>query len=149
MENNARTQELLGRSQRCVCKYCGGSLEVRTIVFNEILDARTELFCAHCDRIEYGVEKELYQSARYFVDTFDYNCFPDLDETALTRQMSVAKVCEIMNWAVKNLGFLDQNGFCVPLNIQTSLVGECLHLNDEELAFITQAAGDQFDKLGY
>ena len=64
----------MGRSQRCVCKYCGGQLEVRTIVFNEILDARTELFCTHCDRIEYGVEKELYQSACYFVETFDYNC---------------------------------------------------------------------------
>lgn len=149
MANKARTKELLERSQRCVCKYCGGSLEVRTIVFNEILDARTELFCTHCDRVEYGVEKELYQSAKYFVDTFEYNCFPDLDETALTRQMSVAKVCEIMNWAVKNLGFLDQHGFCVPLNIQTGLVGECLHLNDAELEKITQAAGDQFEQLGY
>lgn len=149
MENNARTEELLGRSQRCVCKYCGGQLEVRTIVFNEILDARTELFCTHCDRIEYGVEKELYQSACYFVETFDYNCYPDLDETALTRQMSVAKVCEIMNWAVKDLGFIDGKGFCVPLNRKPHLVGECLHLNDEELAVIKEAAGDQVDRLGY
>ena len=149
MANNARTQSLLGRAQRCVCKYCGGPLEVRTIVFNEILDARTELFCTHCDRIEYGVEEALYQSARYFVETFDYNGFPDLDETALTRQMSVAKVCEIMNWAVKNLGFLGEDGFCVPLNLQTGLLGECLHLNDETLAQIKQSAGDQFDKLGY
>ncbi len=123
MANKARTKELLERSQRCVCKYCGGSLEVRTIVFNEILDARTELFCTHCDRVEYGVEKELYQSAKYFVDTFEYNCFPDLDETALTGQMSVAKVCEIMNWAVKNLGFLDQHGFCVPAQYPDGLSG--------------------------
>ncbi len=102
-----------------------------------------------CDRIEYGVEKELYQSACYFVETFDYNCYPDLDETALTRQMSVAKVCEIMNWAVKDLGFIDGKGFCVPLNRKPHLVGECLHLNDEELAVIKEAAGDQVDRLGY
>ena len=133
MANKARTKALLERSQRCVCKYCGGRLRLKRIIFSEHEDARVEIYCDSCQRIEYGVEQEI----------------PDLDETALIRQMSVAKVCEIMNWAVKNLGFLDQHGFCVPLNIQMGLVGECLHLNDAELEKITQAAGDQFEQLGY
>ena len=144
-----RTQELQGRTKRCVCRYCGGSLEVRSIVFNDILDARTELFCAHCDRVEYGVEKEIYQSARYFVETFDYDGFPELEDSALTEQMSVAKVCDIMSWVVKALGFCGRDGFCVPVNMQPNLVGECLHLNDQTLAEIKQRAGDDLDQLGY
>lgn len=149
MTVSSRTKELKSRSERCVCKYCGHGLEVRSIVFNEILDARTELFCTHCDRVEYGVEREIYQSAKYFVDTFDYDCFADLDQSALSRQMSVAKVCEIMNWVVKQLGFIDREGFCVPLKINTNLVGECLQLDDQQLEIIKQKAGEDFGQLGY
>ncbi len=144
-----RTENLIKRSERCVCKHCGGELELRTIVFNAILDARIELFCTQCDRIEYGVEQEVYQSAKYFVDVFDYNAFADLDETALTRQMTVAKVCDIMNWIIKNLGFIDENGFCVPLNMNNNMVGECLKINDAQLQVIKKKVGDSFDHLGY
>lgn len=128
---------LQGRSERCICKYCGGELEVRSIVFNDIVDARTELYCGHCDRIEFGVEKEIYENAKYFVEEMDYNCFPDLDNTETTRQMSVAKVCDIMNWAVKNLGFMDDNGFCAPINTNRCMLGRNILLDDEDLAKIT------------
>lgn len=130
----SRTDMLQGRSERCVCKYCGGKLEVKSIVFNDIVDARTELYCSHCDRIEFGIEKAIYQNAKYFVEELDYNCFPDMDNTETTRQMSVAKVCDIMNWSAKNLGFIDDNGFCVPLNVKRCLLGRSILLTDKDLA---------------
>lgn len=133
MEKKSRVERLQQRADRCVCKYCGGNLEVRSIVFNEYLDGRVELFCEHCDRIEYGVEKEVYQNAKYFVEEFDYNCFPDLDKTENTKNMSIAKVCEIMNWIVTNLGILDDNGFCVPLKMNNCLISKCVLLSDEDL----------------
>ena len=133
MANKARTKALLERSQRCVCKYCGGSLEVRTIVFNEILDARTELFCTHCDRVEYGVEKEIYQSAEFFVDEMEFNHYPDLDDNQRRKQMNVAKVCEIMAWENRNMGFIDANGFTVPVKMNPDVIGNCIVLDDEAL----------------
>lgn len=50
-------QMLRNRVKHCVCKYCGGQLKLRQISFSEFEDARTEIFCSDCDRIEFGVEK--------------------------------------------------------------------------------------------
>ena len=49
-----RLEMLKQRSQRCVCKYCGGALRVRQIVFTEYEDARIELFCKDCDTLSLG-----------------------------------------------------------------------------------------------
>ena len=48
-----RVTMLKERSARCVCKYCGGQLEIRQIVFNSYEEERVEIFCAQCNRIEY------------------------------------------------------------------------------------------------
>ncbi|MEF2824740.1 MAG: hypothetical protein U0N74_05615 [Peptococcaceae bacterium] len=128
-----RTSLLQSRSERCVCKYCGGPLRVKSIAFNEIVDARTELYCDQCGRIEFGVEPEIYQCAKYYVDAFDYNCYPDLDFSETTRQMSVARVAEIMEWLVNNLGIVGADGFTVPIDMDKRKIGECLHLLDEDL----------------
>lgn len=56
------------RTKRCVCKYCGGKLKLRRIIFSEYEDARIEIFCSQCDRIEFGVEPEISRSAEYFVE---------------------------------------------------------------------------------
>ena len=61
-----RNQMLRKRAKRCVCKYCGGRLRLKQLVFSEYDDARTEIFCRECDRIEFGVEQEIYKSAQYF-----------------------------------------------------------------------------------
>lgn len=139
-KKSSRTDMLQGRSERCICKYCGGKLEVKSIVFNDIIDARTELYCSHCERIEFGVEKEIYQNAKYFVEEMDYNCFPDMDNTETTRQMSIAKVCDIMNWAVKNLGFMNDNGFCVPVTMNQCMLGKSILLTDKDLADMAREA---------
>ena len=121
------------RTHRCVCKYCGGKLKLRQIIFSEFEDARTEIFCSDCDRIEFGVEKEIYDSAKYFVENSRFNCYPDLDDSENTKQMTIAKVCEIMSWENQNLGFLNSDGFVVPIHANENFVGECVTLSDDDL----------------
>lgn len=132
-KSERRLDALKKRARRCRCKYCGGKLELRRIIFSDYEDARIEIFCSSCDRIEFGVEPEVYESARYFVDNSNFNCYPDLDENEKTRQMTTAKVCEIMDWQNKNLGFADENGFKVPLEIDENVVGECVVFSDADL----------------
>lgn len=130
---SSRLEELKGRVKRCCCRYCGGNLEIRRIVFSNFEDGRTELFCTACDRIEYGVEPEIYQSAKYFVEHFDFNWYTYLDENAQTRQMTIAKICDILVWQDKNLGFLDANGFTVPLKMDNNLLGESVVFSNDML----------------
>lgn len=132
-QNEGRMEELKKRAKRCRCKYCGGPLTIRRIVYGEVEDARVELFCNNCDRIEYGVEQEIYQAAEYFVDEIGYNAYNDLDENEKTRGMNISKVCEIIAWAYKNLGHLDRNGFTVPINVDKTLIGERLIIDEADL----------------
>ncbi|MBP3624602.1 MAG: hypothetical protein J6J05_02040, partial [Peptococcaceae bacterium] len=99
----------------------------------EFEDARIELFCNDCDRIEFGVEPAIYSSAKFFVENSKFNCYPDMDDNQQTKQMTIAKVCEIMAWENQNLGFLSSDGFTVPLNLNESFMGECITLSDDDL----------------
>lgn len=128
-----RIEMLKKRTRRCVCKYCGSQLRLRRIIFSQYEDARIEIFCNSCDRIEFGVEPEIYASAKYFVENSKFNCYPDLDDNERTKQMTIAKVCEIMAWENQNIGIVDVNGFTMPLNINENFVGECITLSDEDL----------------
>ncbi len=129
----SRMEDLKGRAKRCCCKYCGDELTLRRIVYGDVEDARVELFCKHCNRIEYGVEREIYLAAKYFVDEIGFNAFSDLDDNEKTRSMKVAKVCEIIAWGYKNLGHMDRNGFTVPVNVDKTLIGERLILDEADL----------------
>ena len=71
----------------------------------------------------------------------DFNYYPDLDDTEQTKRMNIAKVCEIMAWQDKMLGFLNKDGFAVPLQ-KTPFIGECLLLTDEELDDIEVVEAD-------
>lgn len=128
-----RIEKLKERTRRCVCRYCGSHLEIRRIIFSEYEDARVEIFCPNCDRIEFGVEPEIYQSAEHFVEELQFNCYPEFEENEQTRKMSIAKVCEIMSWENKQMGFLDETGFQVPIKMNSAIVGETLLLDDQEL----------------
>ena len=121
-----RIESLKKRADWCVCKFCGGELHVKNIVFNDIDEARVEIFCNDCDSIEFGVEPEIYNCAKDFVDNYEYNYYPELDANEKTRKMNIAKVCEILNWGCKNLGFIDQSGFCVPVVLDNGAWAECL-----------------------
>ncbi len=136
-----RKKMLRDRAKRCVCKYCGSPLHLRQMVFGEFEEARVEIFCRNCGRIEFGVEPEIYESAKYFVDQTEFNYYPDMDDNEQTCRMNVAKVCEIMAWQDKMLGYLDEDGFTVAPQ-KTSFMGECLHLTDEDLDTIEAAESD-------
>lgn len=136
-----RIAMLKERSKRCVCKYCGGRLRLRQLIFSEYDEARVEIFCKNCDRIEFGVEQEIYTSAQYFVEQMGFNYYPDLEDTEKTKRMNIAKVCEIMSWQDQMLGFLSENGFTVLVE-KKSFMGECLVLNDTELADIERLEAD-------
>lgn len=133
-----RLERLKERTKRCRCKYCGGELKLKRIEFSEYEDARIEIYCEQCGRIEYGVEPEIYQSAKFFVESTNFNCFPDLSVEETTKQMTVAKVCEIMAWQDQNLGILNEDGFCVPLSINKKYMGECIILSETDLQSDTQ-----------
>lgn len=116
-----RAEELIRRSERCCCKQCGGPLEIRIIVYNKYGGSGAELFCPHCQKIEYGTEPEIYRAAKDFVDRVGFNHFVDLEENERTYMLNIAKVCEILSWGTKYWGLSDKNGFKISL-----------HLPDEE-----------------
>ena len=134
--SNMRIEELKRRSKHCCCKYCGGRLELRRILYGSLDNARVEIFCSNCDRIEYGVEKEIYQAACYFVEEMDFNAYHELDYSERTKQMSIAKVCEIITWGCKNLSLLDAEGFKYPVEINEDIKGSVLKISDESLSEI-------------
>lgn len=136
-----RIEELKARTKRCCCKYCGGELEVKRIIYSEYENARIEIFCKNCERVEYGVEKEIYQSAEFFVEEMAFNHYPDLDDNQRRKQMNIAKVCEIMAWENRNMGFLDTDGFTVPVKMNPDVIGNCIVLDDEALEAACQEAG--------
>ena len=79
------------------------------------------------------MEPEIYENAKYYVEETGFNYYPDLDETDKTKQMSIAKICEIMTWDNQNLGILTPEGFQIPLNMNRRYVGEMLVLSDDDL----------------
>lgn len=128
-----RIEQLKKRANRCVCKYCGSPLQLKRVIFNDIKDARVEIFCESCDKIEFGVEPAIYQSACNFVENLEFNYYEDMSQNELTYKMNVAKVCEILAWGCKDLGLIDQDGFRVEIDKGASERSECLILTSEQI----------------
>lgn len=124
-----RLNELRQRTARCCCRFCGSPLEIRKIVFTGY-DSRIEIFCSECDQIEYGTEPEIYVSAKYFVETMGFNYYPDLDDNEQTKKMNIAKVCDIMAWENKHMGFLKAEGFAIPVELNPTILGNMLVLDE-------------------
>ena len=104
-------EELKKRSARCVCKFCGSQIKTKFIIFNKYGGQGTELFCENCQRIEYGVEPEIYKLAEKFVDDFEFNYYLDLEEDSASRQLNIAKVSVLFSWAFRKQGLIDDDGF--------------------------------------
>lgn len=131
-EQMNRIEYLRQRKQHCCCKYCGGVLEIRRVAFSEQDDARVELYCPRCGKIEFGVEKEIYAVTEYFVEEMDFQCYTDIENPILQKQMNIAKVAEIISWGFVNLGYCDENGFRYPLTIPDALLHEELNLKRDK-----------------
>ena len=131
-------QNLRERMKRCVCRYCGSELIFRRISYGNAEEGRVDIFCPSCNRIEYGVEPEIYKAAQYYVDEIGFDYYTDLDESIRKKRMNMAKVCEIMQWCCKNLGLLDENGFCADVNMDDILSGKELLLSEDYLKNMTE-----------
>ena len=83
--------------------------------FGQIETANLEIFCGNCDKIEYGVEPEIYHSAQYAVDILGFNAYQDRADNEQRRRLNIAKVCELLFWHDRELGILDQYGYKVPV----------------------------------
>lgn len=128
-----RIERLKRRAKHCVCKYCGKELKLKHIIFSDINEAKVELYCNSCQRIELGVEREIYMSACNFVDHLEFEYYEGIDCNERKRQMNIAKVCEIMTWGCRNIGILNQDGFTVPLKLDEEFLSECLVLPSQEV----------------
>lgn len=98
------------RAERCVCKMCGAAIEPRIVIYNKYGGSGVELYCPHCQRIEYGTEKEIYQIARDFVDNVEFDYFTEMEEGERRYQLNISKVCEMLSWIYRKNSILDKNG---------------------------------------
>ena len=101
---------LVERAKHCVCKQCGSDLVTALVIYDIYGGAGEELYCPHCKRQEFGVEKEIYRFAEYYVANFQFNYFYDMEENDLNERLNIAKVADMMSWMLKKLGLLDSNG---------------------------------------
>jgi hypothetical protein len=111
MQLHSSYQEIKERAKHCVCRQCGGKLEVRQIVFNQYGGAGMELYCPHCQRIEFGTEPEIFQLAKEYIEDNDFNYFLDMPEDARNKALNISKMCEIYSWLFRRLGVYEPSGF--------------------------------------
>lgn len=104
------SEYLTERAGRCVCKLCGGNLEKKVVVYNKYGGSGLELYCPNCQKIEYGTEPEIYNLASEFVETVEFDYFPDMDDEDRHQKLNVAKVCDILGWIYRRTGVLDKTG---------------------------------------
>ena len=132
-QNSDRIQSLKERCRHCVCKYCGIPLILKKISFASSPDTRVEIFCSSCDKIEYGVEKEIYKIAKFYVEETGFNHYKEFDISLQSVRMNIAKVAQIITWASKSLGILSDTGFSVSVKDADDLVGSCKKFKDQDL----------------
>lgn len=128
-----RVELLKKRKKRCVCRYCGGPLSIKRILFSDVADARIELYCDGCERIEFGIEPEIYASACNFVDNLDVDFYEGMNAGGKKRQMNIAKAGEIMAWGFRNVGLLDDEGFTVVPVMKNEDWQECMVLESSQV----------------
>ena len=142
-----RLNDLKWRVKNCKCKYCGSPLRLRRILYGNNPQGRVEIFCTECNRIEYGIEPEIYSVVKYFVEEFNFNIYPHNDESEKTKQMNVAKVSEIIAWAYKNMGLLGSRGFTIPIDITKSILGEDVIYRDNDISDVVVEIMDTGSKI--
>lgn len=127
-------QHLRTRSGRCVCRYCGGSLELRQITYSNCQTARTEIFCTSCGRMEYGVEAEIYAAASAYQAENQFDYYKDMAPSPLKDQMNRARLCDFLQWALEALNLTNEQGFQVPVQVDQARLSGIYRWNEETLS---------------
>lgn len=133
-----RIELLRQRKTHCVCKYCGSELNIERLVFSSDDNARVELVCSNCQRIDYGVEKEIYQCAKYYFDEIGFNYFHSFNSSPNTAELNIAKIAELIAWGFNHLGYLTNNGFIYPLHVNTIFINESLDISATTLKHLLE-----------
>lgn len=103
-------KNIVERSERCVCKMCGGKLEPKIVIYNKYGGSGLELYCPTCGRIEYGTEPEIYRLAKEYVEQVEYDYFVEMEADERHKQLNIAKVCETLSWVLKKIDVMDSKG---------------------------------------
>lgn len=135
MDNStlSRTELLKQRKKHCVCKYCGNELNIERLTFSNDNDARVELVCSNCQRIDYGVEKEIYLCAKYYFDEIGFNYFQSSQDSKNIAEMNIAKIAEVITWGLTHLGYLENAGFVYSPQINPLTLSEALNISASNL----------------
>lgn len=104
-----RVEHLKERSKDCCCSYCGGDLAVRRILYQTTAEYRIELYCDNCEKIEYGVPRALYDSAKAAIERLGFNYYPETQEGVTRNQMNIAKLSQLTAWQLRYLGMIDDD----------------------------------------
>lgn len=131
--DGARMRKMQKRAGRCICKYCGNELALRKITYAAYDEAKIEVYCDNCGRIEYGTEPLIYKMAEYYIDEIKFDYYPQLDESENKRRMNIALISEIIGWGFKNAGLINEDGFNVDLSVDAEVVGEVSIFAADEL----------------
>lgn len=102
-----RVEHLKERAKDCCCSYCGGDLAVRRILYQTTAEYRIELYCDSCEKIEYGVPRALYDSAKAAIERLGFNYYPETEEGVTRNQMNIAKLSTLTAWQLRYLGMID------------------------------------------
>jgi len=132
-KNEKRIDELKRRVKSCCCRYCGSKLQLRRIIYGNTEEGRVEIFCSQCNRIEYGVQKEIYLAAKYFVDEFGRSAGQLLDDRTTPYRQRVCNVCNIMTWGLTALDLMDHEGFKVPVTPADKILAEEVIFDEKDL----------------
>lgn len=102
-----RVEHLKERAKDCCCSYCGDDLAVRRILYQTTAEYRIELYCDNCEKIEYGVPRALYDSAKAAIERLGFNYYPETEEGVTRNQMNIAKLSTLTAWQLRYLGMID------------------------------------------
>lgn len=143
-----RVERLKRRTKTCCCRYCGGELHVRQLFFQTDASSRVELYCDSCEKIEYGVEKEIYAAAEAYVDSTGFNAFPEASEGERRRQMNISRVVNGSSWVMRWLGLTDDAGFVVPVEPGGSSLESTTTVDDGNLMRLLEEAEAWAESVG-
>lgn len=133
-----RIADLKRRKDRCVCRYCGSKLSLRKMTYAAYDETKIDIFCDSCNRLEQGVEPEIYIIAEYYVDEMGYDYYPELEPSERKRRMNIAVVCDILAWGYRSIGILDKDGFKIELDFKEELISRSLAINDKVLNLVSK-----------
>lgn len=132
-KESERIAKLSKRTSHCICKYCGNRLSLRKVTYAAYDEAKIDIYCENCGRMENGTEPLIYKMSSYFVDDMQFDYYPELDPSTSKRRMNIAVVCDIISWGFKNAGLIDDNGFTVALNVDEHALGEATIFSKTQL----------------